>query len=178
MRDDQSGDGLEFDSVFAGHVGLLGQVAVGMGLSRDEGHDVLQDVFVEFLDGSPQFDNVEHARRWLVRVTVNRCILEFRRKRSRDRKVREFLLRRSQEGVVSAGPEQVTIAAEEREAVREGMDRMDERLRVPLVLKYFCGMNATEIGNLLDAKAGTVRKRLSEGRILLAKALLEMGVGP
>jgi len=177
VRDDQSGDGLEFDSVFAGHVGLLGQVAVGMGLSRNEGQDVLQDVFVEFLDGSRQFNDREHARRWLVRVTVNRCILEFRRKRSRNRKGREFL-RRQQEEVVQASPETKAIRAEEREAVLEGLGKMDELFRILLVLKYFCGMNATEIGNLLDSKAGTVRKRLSEGRIMLAKTLLEMGVGP
>lgn len=178
MNEDTSCENLTVDIIFRQQAGLLGQVAVGMGLSADEGQDVLQDVFVRLLEAGPKFDGEEHVRRWLMRVTINRCILEFRRKKRRWRRGREFFRRWSEDRTVSAGPEKVTIQAEERKAVLEGLDKMDELYRVPLVLKYFCGLNATEIGKVLDLKAGTVRKRLSEGRTLLAKALLEMGIRP
>ena len=135
-------------------------------------------MFVRLLEAEPKFDGTEHVRRWLIRVTVNRCILEFRRRKSQSRRVLELFRRRSENRTVSAGPEKVTIAAEEREAVLEGLDKMDELYRVSLVLKYFCGMNSTEIGKVLDLKPGTVRKRLSDGRTLLAKTLLEMGLRP
>ncbi|MHC4260802.1 MAG: RNA polymerase sigma factor [Planctomycetota bacterium] len=51
-------------------------------------------------------------------------------------------------------------------------------LRAPLVLKYYCGLNASEIGKVLELKPGTVRKRLCDGRIVLAKALLQRGIRP
>ena len=178
MNEDTSGENLTVDIIFRQQAGLLGQVAVGMGLSADEGQDVLQDVFVGLLEAGPKFDSTEHLRRWLLRVTVNRCIVEFRRRKSRSRRILEFFRRLPEDRTIQAGPEKVTIATEEREAVLEGLDKMDELYRVPLVLKYFCGLNATEIGTSLDLKPGTVRKRLCEGRTLLAKTLLEMGVRP
>jgi DNA-directed RNA polymerase specialized sigma24 family protein len=49
---------------------------------------------------------------------------------------------------------------------------------VPLVLKYYCGLNATEIAEILELKPGTVRKRLCDGRITLAKVLLQRGIKP
>jgi RNA polymerase sigma factor (sigma-70 family) len=178
VNEDTSFENLTVDIIFRQQAGLLGQVAVGMGLSADEGQDVLQDVFVGLLEAGTKFEGTEHLRRWLMRVTVNRCILEFRRRKGRSRRILEFFRRRPEDRTVSAGPEKVTIQAEERDVVREGLGKMDELLRVPLVLKYFCGMNATEIGKTLDLKPGTVRKRLSDGRTLLAKTLLEMGVRP
>jgi RNA polymerase sigma-70 factor (ECF subfamily) len=178
VNEDTSGEHLRIDIIFRQQASLLGQVAVGMGLSADEGQDVLQDVFVELLEAGPKFDSTEHVRRWLLRVTINRCILGFRRRKSQSRRILEFFRRSSEDRTVSEEPEKVTIAAEEKDVVREGLGKMDKLLRVPLVLKYFCGMNSTEIGQVLDLKPGTVRKRLSEGRTLLAKILLEIGVKP
>ncbi len=178
VNEDTPSDNLTVDIMFRQQAGLLGRVAVGMGLSADEGQDVLQDVFAGLLEAGPKFEGTEHLRRWLMRVTVNRCIVEFRRRKSRRRRILEFFRRSPRDRTVSAGPEKVTIATEEREAVLEGLDKMDELYRVPLVLKYYCGFNASEIGKSLDLKPGTVRKRLCEGRTLLAKTLLEMGVRP
>jgi RNA polymerase sigma-70 factor (ECF subfamily) len=178
VNEDTSFENLTVDIIFRRQAGLLGQVAVGMGLSVDEGQDVLQDVFIGLLEAEPKFEGTEHLRRWLLRVTINRCILEFRRRKSRSRRILEFFRRSPEDSTAQPGPEKVTIATEEREAVLEGLDKMDELYRVPLVLKYYCGLNATEIGNVLDLKPGTVRKRLSNGRTLLAKTLLEMGVKP
>ena len=176
MNEDTSGEHLTVDIIFRQQAGLLGQVAVGMGMSADQGQDVLQDVFVGLLETGTKFEGKEHVRRWLLRVTINRCIVEFRRRKSQSRRILGFFRRSSEERPVSAGPEKVTIQTEERKAVLEGLDKMDELHRVPLVLKYFCGLNATEIGKMLELKPGTVRKRLSDGRTQLATTLLEMGI--
>ncbi|MHC4570014.1 MAG: sigma factor-like helix-turn-helix DNA-binding protein [Planctomycetota bacterium] len=53
---------------------------------------------------------------------------------------------------------------------------MDESLQVPLAMRYFCALNSTEIGEILDLEPGTVRKRLYKGRIVLADALLKKGI--
>ena len=53
---------------------------------------------------------------------------------------------------------------------------MDESLQVPLAMRYFCELNSTEIGEILELEPGTVRKRLYKGRIILADALLKRGI--
>lgn len=176
MDEDKAGDNLDVDSIFGKHTPLLERIAVGMGLGSDDGQDILQDIYVEILKRTPEFQEAEQVKRWLMRVTINRCILEFRRRKRRSGKLREIFQRWSARQTAQPGPEKNAIQAEEGRAVRRSLENLNELVRVPLVLKYFCGLNATEIGKVLELKPATVRKRLSDGRIALAKALLELGI--
>jgi len=88
VNEDQASDNIEVDLIFRKYSGLLGRVAVGMGLGSDDGQDILQDIYVEALKGTPEFQEAEQVKRWLIRVTINRCILEFRRRKRRSGKLR------------------------------------------------------------------------------------------
>ena len=76
----------------------------------------------------------------------------------------------------SSGPDKQAIRAEEVEAMMQCLREMDESLQVPLAMRYFCDLNSTEIGEILELEPGTVRKRLHKGRIILADALLLKGI--
>jgi DNA-directed RNA polymerase specialized sigma24 family protein len=47
-----------------------------------------------------------------------------------------------------------------------------------MMLRYFCGLNSTEIGQVLGLSASAVRSRLREGRMILARKLMERGIEP
>ena len=177
MNEDDAVQDLGVDYVFSQEVDRLQRIAVGMGLSPEQGRDILQDVYLEALQRPPKFQGPEQARQWLIRVTTNRCLSEFRRRKRHGQKIREFLQHRTGRKQDQVRPDQQTAHAEEMEAVREGLGQMSELLRAPLVLKYYCGLNAIEIGEILEIKSGTVRKRLCDGRVVLAKALLQRGIG-
>ena len=178
MNEDEAVQNVRIELVFSQQVELLQRIAVGMGLKACEAEDVLQDVYLDVSKRAPEFQGTEQAKRWLVRVTANRCISEFRRRDRRKRRVREVLQRWAERKKPQFSPDQWVVRAEETEAVRQGLGQMSKLLRVPLVLKYYCGLNATEIAQILELKPGTVRKRLCDGRIVLAKALLQRGIGP
>ncbi len=177
MNEDEAVQNLGIDYVFSQEVDRLQRIAVGMGLSANQGRDILQDVYLEVLQRPPKFKGPEQARRWLIRVTTNRCLSEFRRRKRHGQKIREIFQHRTERKQAQVRPDQQILRAEETEAVRQGLEQMSELLRAPLVLKYYCGLNAGEIGKILQLKAGTVRKRLCDGRIVLAKALLQRGIG-
>lgn len=166
------------DLVFRQEAEQLQRIAVGMGLSAGQGEDMLQDVYLKVLEQPCMFATTEQATRWLIRVTVNRCILEFRRRKRHERKVRDIFQQAVAQEKPHVGPDQQTIGAEETGAVRQALAQISELLRVPLVLKYYCGLNAREIAQILELKPGTVRKRLCDGRIVLAKVLLRRGIRP
>ena len=73
-------------------------------------------------------------------------------------------------------PSVLAVVDEETRILRECLAQMQEALRVPLVLRHFCDWNATEIGQILDVKPGTMRKRLYDARVQLAKMLATRGV--
>ena len=178
MSEKEALENVRVDVVFRRQVESLQRVAVGMGLSAEQGQDVLQDVYLEVLQRPPKVHGPEEATRWLIRVTINRCLLEFRCRKQYGRKIREIIDQRTEREQTQVSPEQELARAEEMEAVRQGLGQMSELLRMPLVLRYYCGLNATEIGKVLELKPGTVRKRLCDGRIVLAKVLLERGIRP
>jgi RNA polymerase sigma-70 factor (ECF subfamily) len=156
----------------------LKRIVAGMGLSTCDGEDVLQDVAIQAFHQSGLPDNREDRVRWLIKTTINRCLMEHRRRRSFQKQAREILKRRSQSNVVSKAADEKVIAAEELEIVRDSLRDLEESLLAPMVLQYFCDLNSTEVGQILGLNPSTVRSRLREGRMVLAKRLLKRGVEP
>ena len=167
---------MRMHSVFMSHVERLRRLVVGMGLSAEDGDDILQDVYLEVIKRPPNACNDHQAQQWLMRVAVNRCILEFRRRKRHRRAEKKILEKWADVEQRSCGPERQAIHTEEMKAMMECLDEMNESIRVPLVMKYYGGFDSNEIGEILELEPGTVRKRLYDGRIVLAKALLKKGI--
>ena len=167
---------LNLVDIFLAELGRLKRVIAGMGLDAADGEDVLQDVSIRALKQSEKFDTKQECIRWLIRVTINQCLAEHRRRRSFRRKAGEILERRRQNKIKHT--DKKVVLAEELEIVRESLQKLDESLLGPVVLRYFCDLDSKEIGQVLEVNPSTVRSRLRDARLLLAKRLLERGVEP
>ena len=167
-----------FVDVFLAELGRLKRIVAGLGLSAQDGEDVLQDVSIQALKQSGKYQSREDSVRWLIKVTVNRCLMEHRRRRSFRRRACEILKRRSENKTASKRTDEKVIDVEELEIVRESLQELDDSLLGPMVLRYFCDFNSKEVGEILGLNPSTVRSRLREARMILAKRLLERGVEP
>jgi len=164
--------------IFLAELGRLKRIVAGLGLSAQDGEDVLQDVSIQALKQSGKYQSREDSVRWLIKVTVNRCLMEHRRRRSFRRRACEILKRRSESKTNSNRTDERVIDAEELEIVRESLQELDNSLLGPAILRYFCDFNSKEVGEILGLNPSTVRSRLREARMILAKRLLERGVEP
>ena len=167
--------------VFTAELWRLKRIIAGMGLSASDGEDVLQDVSIRALKqcrgGSrTALPSRQENIKWLIKVTVNRCLMEHRRRRTFRRHAREILKRRLETKAASKPAVENVIVAEELEIVRQSLQNLDDSLLAPMVLRYFCGLNSKEVGEILALSPSTVRSRLREARMILAKGLLERGV--
>jgi len=169
--------------VFLAELGRLKLIIAGMGLNASDGEDVLQDVSIQALKqckgcSRTTLTSREDKVKWLIKVTVNRCLMEHRRRRTFHRHVGEILKRRLEIKTVSKGTDENAIVAEELEIVRESLREMDDSLLAPMVLWYFCDLNSKEVGEILALSPSAVRSRLREARMALAKNLIKRGVEP
>ena len=173
-----SGESLKsgFIDIFLQEFRRLKRIVAGMGLNASDAEDVLQNVSIQALQQTGKYRNADEAVRWLIKVTVNQCLTEYRRHRRFGRAASEILKRRLETKAHSTGPDQKAIDAEELEIVRESLRELDDSLLVPLVLRYFCELNSKMISEILNLNPSTVRGRLREGRMILAKKLLERGI--
>lgn len=129
--------------------------------NQADAEDVLQEVFIRLLCSDTAFENDEHLKAWLIRVTINRC---------RDI-ARSAWLRKT---------------VELNEACDYAFDEEDRRLwddlrtlpppyRNILYLYYFEGYALHEIAELTGESINTVNSRLQRARKKL-KLVLEGGL--
>lgn len=164
--------------VFSAEQGWLKRIAAGMGLSGADCDDVLQDVSMQALKRTGKFQSRKDCLRWLTTVTVNRCLMEHRRRRTFRRRASEILERRSAADTHSKPTQERAISAEELGIVRESLRQLDGHLLAPMVLGYFCDLNSGEIAEILNLNPSTVRGRLREARLILARRLIQRGIEP
>ena len=124
--------------------------------------DVTQDVFVQLLRSKTAFEGERHLRRWLVRVTVNRCRSLFRTPWRRVEDIEEYA-------------HALAMPSREHEGLFAAVMRLPERYRVPIVLFYYGGFSIEEIAELAHARPATVRARLSRARVRLRAQLGDDG---
>ena len=165
-----------FVGIFFAEMGRLKRIIAGMGLGASDAEDVLQDVVIQALRRTGKGQTKEDGIRWLIKVTVNRCLMEHRRRRSFCRKAPEILKRRSETATNLTAADKNVIVTEEIEIMRETLQELDESLLMPMVLRYFCDLNSKEIGGILGSNPSTVRSRMREARMILAKRLVERGI--
>lgn len=128
--------------------------------SADDAEDVMQDVFLRLLTSAPDFADDDHARAWLLRVTVNRANDLFRSPWRRRVPLEDA-------GAIPA-PEE-PIPGETLEAVLA----LPPKLRTVIHLFYYEDLSVRQIAQLLDLREGAVKTRLSRARALLRQQLLK-----
>ena len=135
--------------------------AIAQSVLRDpaEAEDVAQEVFLMAYRKLEQLREPERFRAWVARMSWRQAL---NRKRGwRRRLARDFRWS-------AARPE--TEAPETAVTLQREVERMPERLREVLLLAAIEGLDAREVGAILEIPEGTVRSRLHAAR----KHLLEV----
>lgn len=124
--------------------------------SPQEAEDVVQDVFVKYLERKPAFAAPEQEAAWFTRVTVNHCISHLR-----------SAWRRRVEPLLDELP-----AAEpaNRQALEE-LYQLPPKDRAVIHLYYYEGYSTAELAAMLGQSQGTIRSRLARARGKLKKLL-------
>ena len=152
----------------------LARLVAALGIRPGRSEDVLQDVYVAAWAKSPGGLDRAELRRWLFRVTINRCHLEHRRQtrwQGALRGLRGLLGRRCEVKDAAA----VAGDNEETALVRRALERLEPQMRSILVLRYFTGLDSNQIGQILQLPDSTVRSHLRAARQRLALELRRAG---
>jgi len=128
--------------------------------------DIIQDVFISVYHKIKEFRFESKFTTWLYRITVNKCRDYLRKKRVRS----IFIpIKDSHENIQSA---EMRTDIDIPRLVRKAIERLPEKLRVPLILRDMEGFSYNEIADQLDCEVGTVKSRIFRARESL-KAMLE-----
>lgn len=142
------------------HKGSVFRLALGYLRNKADADDVVQEVFLKLYRYEGAFESDDHAKRWLLRVTVNECTALYR------------LLRRSPDNIDDYLETLSMPEPQDFDLVRQVM-ALPARYRTVLYLHYFEGYATGDIAGLLGVPSATVRTRLARGRARLRDILDE-----
>ena len=121
--------------------------------------DIFQTVFLKYMTASPVFENKEHEKAWLIRVTINAC----------HDLIRSFF--RSQTLSLDAVSEQLSELSIPDRDVLEAVLSLPVQYKDVVYLYYYEGDSAVEIAGILHKKVNTIYTLLSRAKALLKKTL-------
>ncbi|MER7179282.1 sigma-70 family RNA polymerase sigma factor [Streptomyces hyaluromycini] len=174
MRAARSGEAAALAELLERHRAGMRAVALSLLGSGPDVEDVLQDAALTALQRIGDVRDPAAVGAWLRTVVRNasRAVL---RERVPVRPVDEVDLPSPE-----AGPEQWLERHAARDWLWEALDRLSPALRTPLVLRYLTPTVASyeQVAAACGVPVGTVRSRLSQGRVKLALALAATADAP
>ncbi len=141
--------------------------------NRQEAEDLYQDTFLTAMERMEQIDAQGNPKSWLISVCL-RIWKNRKRKfawRQRIAGERLYVEEADRPEAAADTPEEKLITEERHRQVRQAVERLEEKFRIPVYLYYTAELSVEEIGALLGIPAGTVKSRLYKARLLLRKEL-------
>ena len=137
--------------------------------------DATQEALIAIARGISSFDGRAAFTTWMYRVATNAALDEARRSQRRPRPTADETLTRQRDAVTPGPP--IDAAVDARLDVDAALATLAEEFRVAVVLRDLCDLDYAEIAALLDVPPGTVRSRISRGRVQLRDALSDAAPG-
>jgi RNA polymerase sigma-70 factor, ECF subfamily len=132
--------------------------------NQEEASDLAQDAFLRVFNRIGDFRGESALGTWIHRVAVNEALQHLRRKR-RYQKVTE---------AIAEDPRRLDLHTEDPDVsldVNSALNRLPERMRQMVLMRYHDGLDYSEIARHLGVKQGTVASGLNRARQQLREIL-------
>lgn len=136
-----------------------------------EADEAAQDTFVSALGALRSYRGDAAFKTWLYAITVNVCRGRLRKQHAKERlqQVMQSLFQITQPD--AEHPEFAIASHEADEAVRKAVHALDEKLQLPIILRYEHELPIAEIAQVLQVSQRTVHTRLRAAHDQLRHAL-------
>jgi RNA polymerase sigma-70 factor (ECF subfamily) len=142
----------------------------------EEADELTQEIFLHVLGALKSFDPTGNLAAWLLRVSRNYAIDNYRRRR---REISHTAVLEDQQAVVqrTKAPSRTSnpdVALEQKDLaswIRSALDRLPKELAQAVILRDLQEMSYEEMVHVLQVPLGTVKSRINRGRLELARQL-------
>jgi len=147
------------EAILDRHYATLHYLAYSILGDADESDDVVQESILEALAKIDRYRPGSNMKAWLSTIVVNFCKDKIRR-RKRRQKLNDSLRLLFGSERPRKSPEDKQIGAEAKSTLWSLVNQLDEKHRLPIILRYVHDMSIREVAHILELKEGTVHSRL------------------
>lgn len=140
----------DFSQKYDRYGSMIFKIAMTYMGNTADAEDVMQEVFMRLLYKSPEFNDIEHEKRWIIRTAGNVCkdiLKRFDRRFSLD---------------IEDVSRYLSVPFEYSNA--EILFSLKPEYRIVLYLRYYDNYSVEEIADILSISVSAVKMRLKRGR--------------
>lgn len=167
LRAAQKGNKQAFEKLLAPYLPKLYNLAYHLVQHRDDAADAVQETAIKAYRSLGGFREEADLGTWLSRILRNTILDDVKRAVRRHEEATETLPERA---------EHITEPRAEQKELRDLMlgfiGKLSDKLREPVILYDLDGYSYEEISEILDINIGTVKSRLSRGRMALREQIM------
>ena len=172
----QGGDEAAFEALLRLYEKKIYTLCRRMCSNDEDAQEAAQDTFLSLWRSAKSFRGDASLSTWLYRLATNACIDLLRRNQRGGERVslddEETALELVDEAPL---PEQALERKETQRLISEGLAALPEDYRAILLLREAEGLSYAEIVDATGLELGTVKSRISRGRVLLRNYLTASG---
>lgn len=176
----RAGEPAAFDYLVTERSGDIYALLYRLTEDAEEARDLTQETFLRAFQNISRFRGDANLKTWLYRIAINQARNRWRWWRRRRRDVTVSLdaeVGQSEQTLgnklraVGNNPEQETLARERETSLRVALRSLSRSYREAVILRDVEGLSYEEIAAALEISVGTVKSRLSRGRLELRRIL-------
>ena len=157
------GNSMAFSQLWLRYNRLVYGIAHSVVCSREAAEDIRQEVFLKVYEQLSQLREPTKFKSWLRNITYNTCYSWLRRQKPT--KSLESLT--DEEHPTMASIETGVERRELRNLLWQMIDRLPEKFRTVIELRYFEGLSTAQIAEFLGLAESTIRWRIRKARQVL-----------
>lgn len=175
------GEAAAYETLVAEHSGDVYALLFRLTSDAEEARDLTQETFLRAFQNIDRFRGDASLKTWIYRIAINQARNRWRwwRRRRRDVTVsldatderREKPLAATLPSNDDLNPEQETLAREREGQLRDALLGLRRSYREAVILRDVEGFSYEEIAATLQISIGTVKSRISRGRMELRHTL-------
>jgi RNA polymerase sigma-70 factor (ECF subfamily) len=180
IRRCQQGDELAIEILVQRYQNYVYRLCYLVMHNQQDAEDMTQETFIRACRALPRFEIREGIsfEAWLYRIAVNCCRSRMRRKWYQVVPWQRLGFGERLAANPEDRPERVVLRGEQRSQVLNAIDKLGEKHRLVIVLRYYADLSSDEIAQVLNIPSGTVRSRLHTARRRLRELLAAAGLVP
>jgi RNA polymerase sigma-70 factor (ECF subfamily) len=122
--------------------------------------DAAQETFIRAAAHIEDYQSGTRMKSWLAKIAINICRDTLRRMKTRKRLLDVLKVLSWQAHQAAPTPEETVIHNERQRVIQSVIESLDDKHRLPVILRYVQGMSIAEIADVLEINEGTVHSRL------------------
>ena len=151
----------DFEEIYYKHKQTLYNISYSYLKNVSDGDDIVQDVFMKYLNTNNDFKSDDDLKYWLIRVCINACINEV--KSTYKKKV-------TLDNDISSNND---LNKNEDKEIFSYVYDLPLQYKDVIVLYYYESYSTDEISKILKISQANVKKRLERGRNILKTKISE-----